>query len=90
MTSYLPAIVLVIFNAILPAILSFFARLQGTLRKSEIDRKTLEMFFIFTFFSTIILPSAAIGKFFFFLFFLVGSVCVSLTLSACVTCDSLS
>eukprot|EP00163_Fabomonas_tropica_P000757 TRINITY_DN1054_c0_g2_i2.p1 TRINITY_DN1054_c0_g2~~TRINITY_DN1054_c0_g2_i2.p1 ORF type:complete len:650 (-),score=159.41 TRINITY_DN1054_c0_g2_i2:42-1991(-) len=60
--AYLPMIVAIAFNALLPKILSAIAVQEGTLTHSERKTKVLKKFYLFTLFSVIILPSVFIGS----------------------------
>lgn len=52
---------IVVFNILLPMILSFFARSEGVVSKSTLRSMVLEKFFSFTIFSVIVIPTVICG-----------------------------
>lgn len=61
-TAYLPALVLLLFNSLLPSLLRRLILAQKPLLWSTVNRRLMDAFFVFTFFSTVVLPSAVIGS----------------------------
>jgi hypothetical protein len=59
--SYLPVVVLIVFNALLPSILSFFTTQEGVVSHSERTSTVLVKFYVFTMFSVIVIPAALVG-----------------------------
>eukprot|EP00163_Fabomonas_tropica_P012835 TRINITY_DN241_c0_g1_i5.p1 TRINITY_DN241_c0_g1~~TRINITY_DN241_c0_g1_i5.p1 ORF type:complete len:726 (+),score=204.17 TRINITY_DN241_c0_g1_i5:218-2395(+) len=62
LSAYLPTIVLIVFNALLPMILMAFTTIEGVVTISDLHTKTMVKFFTFMLFSVIILPSIFIGS----------------------------
>ncbi len=61
LSAYLPTIVLILFNMMLPAILFLFGNLVGLRTRSALEAFVMRRFFTFTLFSTVILPAVFIG-----------------------------
>eukprot|EP00161_Ancyromonas_sigmoides_P011506 TRINITY_DN289_c0_g1_i8.p1 TRINITY_DN289_c0_g1~~TRINITY_DN289_c0_g1_i8.p1 ORF type:complete len:542 (+),score=157.94 TRINITY_DN289_c0_g1_i8:119-1627(+) len=59
--TYLPVVVLIVFNALLPSILSFFTTQEGVVSHSERTSTVLVKFYVFTMFSVIVIPAALVG-----------------------------
>lgn len=61
-STYLPVVVVVVFNILLPVILTKFSLAEGLVSHSEVRSAVLERFFLFTLFSVIILPTLVVGS----------------------------
>jgi len=60
--AYLPVIVVAVFNMLLPAFITWFALMQGEIRKPRVLMLSMRRFFIFQLFATVILPTIFIGS----------------------------
>ena len=56
--AYLPVIVLVLFNLILPWLIRLFARKSGTMTDSDTDEAMMTMLFVFFFMTQVVLQAA--------------------------------
>jgi hypothetical protein len=61
-STYLPVVVVVVFNILLPVILTKFSLAEGLVSQSAVRCAVLERFFLFTLFSVIILPTLVVGS----------------------------
>ena len=62
--AYLPVIVLVLFNLILPWLIRLFARKSGTMTDSDTDEAMMTMLFVFFFMTQVVLQAALQGGLF--------------------------